>query len=182
MFLIKKYLINKRVMIIMPKSEMNKVTEDTLSAGGILLKFYFDMHNKEEDKLQPILVDLINEHLLKERGVVYCYGTIEEPIKIEGLYSTSATVTILFKNIRSAIMVVFNYAPVGIEFIEPTKAIIIKPADVQGMLMDISQTADNYSRYMLQNVLTEEQRTKLSKDISKRVEHGKQMIDDKGSE
>ena len=164
-------------MVIMLKSEINKLTEENISAGGVLLKFYFDMQNKEKDKLQPLLVDLINERLLKEKGVVFCYGTIEEPLEFEGLYSTSAAVTILFGNIRSAIMAVFRYAPVGIELIQPTRSISIKPSDVQGMLMDISQTADNYSRYILQSVLTEEQRQNLNKDISKRIEHGKQLID-----
>lgn len=161
----------------MLKSEMNKLTEDTISAGGVLLRFYFDMQNKDKDKLQPLLVDLINERLLKEKGVVYCYGAIEEPLEFEGLYSTSATVTILLENMRSAIMVVFRYAPVGIELIQPIRAISMKASDVQGMLMDISQTADNYSRYILQSVLTEEQRQNLNKDILKRAEHGKQLIE-----
>jgi len=164
-------------MVIMLKSEMQKLTEENISSGGILLRFYFDMQNKEKEKLQPLLVDLINERLLKEKGVVYSYGVIEEPLEIEGLYSTSATVTILFKNIRSAIMVVFRYAPVGIELIKPIRSVSINPGDIQGMLMDISQTADNYSRYILQSVLTEEQRQNLNKDISNRIEHGKQLID-----
>ncbi len=160
----------------MPKSEVQKVTDEKVNAGGVLLRLYFDMHSKEKDKLQPLLVDLINNHLLKEPGVVYCYGSIEDPLEIEGVFTTSATATVLFENVRSAITMVFRYAPVGIEVMQPTKDIMLKIADLQAILMDISQTASNYSKYIVQNVMTEEQRTALANDIEKRSQKGKEDI------
>ncbi len=161
---------------------MDNVTEDKISKGGILLKFYFDIKNKDKEKLQPLLVDLVNEHLLKENGVVYCYGAIEEPIEMDGLYSTSGTVTVLFESLRYAAVVVFRYAPAGIELIRPTKGINLKPSDMQGLLMDLSLISNDYSAYILQNVLTVEQREQLSKSIEDRIEHGKTMMDNNKSE
>ncbi len=162
----------------MPKTDVQKVTDDKINSGGILLKLYFDMHSKDKEKLQPLLVDLVNNRLLKEPGVVYCFGAIEEPLEIEGMFTTSATVTVLFENVRSAITMVFRYAPVGIEMMQPTKDMNLKPSEVQSILMDISQTASNYSKYILQNVMSDEQRTSLAKDIDSRTEEGKRHMQD----
>ena len=64
----------------MAKSEVDKVTEEKIARGGVLVKFYFDMQHKDKEQLQPLMTDLINNHLMKEKGVVYCYGAIEEPL------------------------------------------------------------------------------------------------------
>ncbi|MGD0510687.1 MAG: hypothetical protein ABSA33_02495, partial [Candidatus Micrarchaeaceae archaeon] len=72
----------------MAKSDVDKVTDEKIAKGGILVKLYFDMQDKDKDKLQPLLVDLVNERLMKEPGVVYCYGAVEEPLEHEGIYIT----------------------------------------------------------------------------------------------
>ena len=33
----------------MAKSEMDRITEEKIAAGGILAKFYFDIQNEEKD-------------------------------------------------------------------------------------------------------------------------------------
>ena len=65
----------------MAKSDVEILTEEKLAKGGVLAKLYFDMQHKQSDQLQPLLVELINEHLLKEKGVIYCFGAIEEPLE-----------------------------------------------------------------------------------------------------
>ena len=52
----------------MAKSDVEKVTEEKVAKGGVLVRMYFDMQHEEKDKLQPLLVDLINERLMKEPG------------------------------------------------------------------------------------------------------------------
>lgn len=163
----------------MLKSEMDKITEEKIQNGGVLLKFYFDMKNKDKEKLQPLLVDLVNEHLLKENGVVYCYGSIEEPIEMDDLYSTSAMVTVLFESLRHSAVVAFRYAPAGIELINPSKGINLDPSNIQGLLMDLSQISNDYSAYILQNVLTVEQRAQLGSSIEDRIKHGQTLMDEK---
>ena len=67
--------------------------------GGVLVKLYFDIQDKDKDKLQPLMTDLINNRLLKSNGVVYCYGKILDPIGKDDLYITSAIVTVLTDSI-----------------------------------------------------------------------------------
>ena len=78
------------------------------------------MQDSSKEKLQPLLVDLVNERLMKENGVVYCYGSVEEPLEKQGVWITSATVTILFESARPLMGIAFHYAPAGIEILKPT--------------------------------------------------------------
>ena len=53
----------------MAKSDVDKLTEEKIEQGGVLARLYFDMQSKNREEIQPALVELINEHLLKEKGV-----------------------------------------------------------------------------------------------------------------
>ena len=57
----------------------------------------------------------------------------------------------------------------------------LKPSEVQSILMDISQTASNYSKYILQNVMSDEQRAALANDIDSRTEEGKKHMQEGSS-
>ncbi len=161
----------------MVKSELEKITHGKLLQGGILVKMYFDMQNQEKEKLQPLLVDLINEHLLKEKGVVYCYGAIEEPIKLNELYSTSAEVTILFENIFPLVNIAFNYTPIGLEILKPDKEFVLKMSQLQSLILEISNISTNYSRYILQKVLKPDDLALITKEIENRIEMGKKVME-----
>ncbi|MDE1834823.1 MAG: hypothetical protein KGH64_05815, partial [Candidatus Micrarchaeota archaeon] len=119
----------------MAKSEFEEVTQKTIRNGGILTKLYFDMQSEKEEELQPLMTDLINNRLLKAPGVVYCFGSIEKPMKLDDIYSTSAIVTALFKDLGAAVNVVFNFAPAGIEVIEPEGHYTMKISDLNGVLV-----------------------------------------------
>jgi len=168
----------------MAKTELEKVTEEKIAKGGVLAKLYFDMQHKEKDKLQPLLVDLINERLLKERGVIYCYGVIEEPFEREGVFVTSAIVTVLFENFFSIVGVVFRYAPAGVEILEPEKDMRFKIHELQSMLMDLSQISVDYSKYILERVLKPEDLKTLTEELENRTLIGKKFLEkqDKGGD
>ena len=161
----------------MPKSDVDRVTEEKLAKGGVLVKLYFDMQNSERDKLQPLLVDLINERLLKEKGVVYCFGSVEEPLEKDGTYITSATVTALFDSFIPLIGVAFRYSPAGIEILKPTGSMTFKTFELQSILMDLSQISMDYSKYILEKVLKPEDIEKIKGQIENRIEIGKKMMD-----
>ncbi len=163
----------------MAKSEMDRITEEKIAAGGILAKFYFDIQNEDKEKLQPLLVDLINQRLLKEPGVVYCYGTIEEPIKKDKYYITSAAVNVLFSSIKTLVPIVFKYAPIGIEVLKPQKEIRLNLWDLQAMLMDVSQMSTEYSRYILEKVLSPEDIKIINQEMENRKELGKRLMEKK---
>ncbi len=165
----------------MNKPELNELTDQTIGKGGILAKLYFDMESEKEDDLQPIMTDLINNRLLKSTGVVYCYGAVDEPIKIESTnsYSTSAIVTVLFKDIGSLMNVAFNFAPAGIEILRPEKELRMKTKELQSLLLDLAQISLNYSQYILSRVLNKEDYEKVLKEMKNREELGRKVISEK---
>ncbi|MGI0100787.1 MAG: hypothetical protein ACREBH_03685 [Candidatus Micrarchaeaceae archaeon] len=163
----------------MPKSDVDKVTEEKIAKGGLLVKFYFDMQSEDKEKLQPILVDLINERLMKEKGVVYCFGSVEEPLEKGGIWITSAIVTVLFDSFVPLIGISFRYAPAGIEILKPMNEISFKMFELQAMLMDLSQISLDYSKYILEKVLKPEDLEKIRGQLENRAETGKKILEKK---
>ena len=163
----------------MAKNELDKVTEEKIAKGGVLAKLYFDMQHPDKDKLQPLLVDLINQRLLKEKGVVYCYGMINEPMEKDKLFITSAIVTVLTENFFSMANIAFNYSPAGVEILQPHKEIVMRPHELQTYLMDLSAMSLNYSKYILEKVMKREDIQKISTEIENRIELGKKMMEKK---
>ncbi len=166
----------------MAKNDVERVTEEHISNGGVLVKFYFDMQHKEKDKLQPILADLINERLMKEKGVVYCYGSIEEPLEQQGAWITSAMVTVLFDSFAPIVGIAFKYAPAGVEILKPLNQITLKTHEMQSMLMDLSQISMDYSKYILERVLKPEDIDAIHSQINNRAELGKKLLEKKDDE
>lgn len=163
----------------MAKSEVDKVTEERIAKGGVLARLYFDVQHQERDKLQPLLVDLVNNRLMKEKGIVYCYGSVEEPLEKDGTFITSATVTVLFEGFPPMIAIAFRYAPAGIEILRPEKEMRFTVSELQSLLMDVSQISLEYSNFILQKVLKPEDVATIKKQLENRAELGKKMLDKK---
>ncbi|MEM0154233.1 MAG: hypothetical protein QW814_00140 [Methanothrix sp.] len=166
----------------MGKSEVEKLTDEKIAKGGVLVKFYFDMQHKDKDKLQPLMADLINERLMKEKGVVYCYGSIEEPLKRDDVYTTSAMVTVLFESFFPLIGVAFNYAPAGVEVLRPEKEMRFSTAELQSLILELSQISVTYSKYILEHVMKPDEIDSLSKSMETRAEVGKKFLGKKDDE
>lgn len=166
----------------MAKSEVEELTKKTVQKGGLLVKLYFDMQSENKGDLQPLMTDLLNNNLMKAPGVVYCYGAIEEPIKMENMFSTSATVVMLLKDIGSLIKTVFRYPPAGVEIMKPEAEYNIKMSDLQAVLIDVAQTAVDYSQYIMERVLTKEDFERVKKDLKNREELGKRLLEKKHGE
>ena len=163
----------------MAKTDVDRVTDEKVAKGGVLVRFYFDMQHKEKDKLQPLMVDLINERLLKEKGVVYCFGAIEEPIERKGIFITSATVTVLFETFVPLVSVAFKYSPAGIEILKPSNEMKFRVSELQSILMDLSQISLDYSKYMLERVMKPEDIQSVEQQLANRFELGKKLIEKK---
>ncbi|MGC8669760.1 MAG: hypothetical protein ACP5TL_01240 [Candidatus Micrarchaeia archaeon] len=161
----------------MSKSELEELTDEKVSKGGILVKLYFDMQNTDKEKLQPLMTELINEHLMKETGVVYCYGSIDEPIENKGVYITNAVVTMLIENIVPLVGIALRYSPAGIEVLRPSKEVVLKISNLQSLLMDLSMFSLEYSKYVLEKVLKPEDIANINKQIENRLEIGKKLME-----
>ncbi len=163
----------------MPKSEMDEITEKTVARGGILAKMYFDMQSEQPGDLQPLMAELINNRLMKSQGVVYCYGSIDEPIKLDNIYSTNAIVTILLKDLGALINAAFNFTPAGVEILRPEKEYVEKISDLQSLMLDIAQISVSYSKYILEKALSKEDYEKVMRDIKSRELLGRRLLEKK---
>jgi hypothetical protein len=161
----------------MAKSEIDEVTAKVLAKGGVLVKFYFDMHSKEESGLQPVMADLINNRLMKTAGMVYCYGSIDEPIKSEDMFSTTAIVTALVDTLENLVQIVFTFAPAAVEVVKPTGDYVVKQSQLQSLLVSMASISMNYSQYILSNTLSKEDLEKVKGDIKSREELGRKIMD-----
>ncbi len=161
----------------MEKSELEEMTNRTIKNGGILAKLYFDMQSEKPEDLQPLLADLINNNILKSPGVIYCYGSIEEPIKLENMYSASAAVVVLFKDLGALINVSFAYAPAGVEVLKPEKELVLKSSEIQSIALDVANVSIQYSQYILSKVLGKEDFEKIQQNIKAREELGRKLIE-----
>ncbi len=161
-------------------NQVDEVTDKTINEGGILAKLYFDMHGKDKDGLQLLLTDLVSEKLLKASGVVYAYGSIEEPIELEpGLYSTMAIVTTLFKDLKSLLMVAFTFSPAGIEVLRPEKIYELPISKIHDIVLDLSSISLSYSEFILKNVLSKEDYEKIEKEMELRKKSIKEFLSPK---
>ncbi len=161
----------------MAKSDVDRLTEEKVGKGGLLARLYFDMQSRNREEIQPALVELINEHLLKEKGVVYCYGMVDEPLEKEGVFITSAIATVLVETFNTLVNIAFNYSPAGIEILKPEREVYFKPAELQSMLLDISQISLNYSKYVLEKVLKPEDLVKITAQLENRKLIGKKLME-----
>lgn len=163
----------------MSKSEVEEVTQKALAKGGILAKVYVDMQSEKSDDLQPLMADLINNRLLKTPGVLYCFGAIDEPIKLEKTYTTSAALTVLFQDLWSLVYVAFLFTPAGIEILKPDREYVLKSGDMQGLLLNVAQVSMEYSNYILERVLKKEDYDKVMANAKNREELGRKLLEKK---
>jgi hypothetical protein len=160
----------------MAKSDVTEVTQKTLKSGGLLTKLYFDMQSEKSEDLQPLMTDLINNRLMKSPGVVYCFGSIDEPMKLQDVYSTNAIVTVLFTDIGALINMIFNFSPVGIEVLKPEGEYVVKISALNAVLVSLSQISSEYSKYILTKVLTKEDLDKINLNLKGREEAGRRLL------
>lgn len=160
----------------MAKSEVEEVTHKTLQKGGLLVKIYFDMASEKKEDLQPLMVDMINNRLLKTPGVVYAHGAIEDPIKTNDVYTTSSILTVLVNDFKVLVNICFMFSPAGIEILKPDRDYTLKINDMQAILLSLSQIAADYSQYILTKVMSKEDMEKMKRDMANREALGKRLL------
>jgi hypothetical protein len=160
----------------MANQEMQEVTDKTLRSGGLLAKLYFDMQSEKEEDLQPLMTDLLNNRLLKAPGVVYGFGSIAEPIKLDNIYSTNAMVTVLFNDLGALVDVVFNLSPIGIEILKPQGEYVIKSPILNSLMIRLSEISAEYNKYILTRVLSGKELEDVKESLKSREEQGKRLL------
>jgi len=159
-------------------NEAERLKKETIEKGGVLAKFYFDVHSNNKDILKNLMLELISNNILKEEGVVYAYGSIDEPIENNGLFSTNAEVTILAKSFIPLLNLAIKYSPFGVEIIEPYQK-SFNAQELQDILLRVSEISSTFAQYVLDKVLTPEEKEELNKKILNRSELAKKFFQNK---
>lgn len=153
-----------------------EVTKEVIEKGGVLLNLYFDVHGKEKEKVEGLLVDLA-DRILKEKGVVYAVGEIERAMDFgDGLYSAAIKLKVLAKSFNDVVRICMLYGPMGIEILEPNE-LKLKLYEMQDILMDVSQMSYEFTTAMLYRVLSDEEKIDLQRKIDLRAKFGKEILE-----
>ncbi len=157
------------------KKSAAEVTDEAIAEGGYLTLLYFDLHAKTSDEAKNLMVGFISK-LTKENGVVYAVGEIDAPLEKEGLFSTWAEVKLLADSFATLVRIASQYSPIGVEIIRPDR-VSLTLGDAQGCLLDISQTSQNFTRMIMERVLSKEEAEEYQKKMLSRAELGRKLIE-----
>ncbi len=156
------------------EAELKHLISEACTKGAIHAKLFIDAHGPEKKPTEDVLVELIAS-LTKEKGVLFCKGEIESSMETEKLYSAFSTIEIVTANFNHLVNIFLKYAPASIELIEPHDKITISAQEAQDILLDASQNTQQYSSFVLQSSMTEEQKADFQERLKRKAEHGAKM-------
>ena len=157
------------------QKSVDQITDNAISDGGYLALVYFDLHAKTADEVKNIMVGFIGK-LTREKGVIYAVGEIDSPMEKEGLFSTWAEVKLLASDFATLVRVAAQYSPIGVEILRPDK-VELALGDAQGVLLDVSQTSQNFTRMIMERMLSKEEVESYRAKMSSRAELGKKLLE-----
>ncbi|MCX8195366.1 MAG: hypothetical protein N3G22_04660 [Candidatus Micrarchaeota archaeon] len=157
------------------KKSIEEITDEAIANGGYLVLLYFDLHAKTEEETKNIMVGFI-ARLTKEKGVIYALGEIDKPIERDGVWSTWAEVKLLAEDFATLGRIASQYSPIGIDILRPEK-VELSLGEAQGLLLDISQTSQNFTRLIMERVLSDSEREEYKKKLEARAELGKKLLE-----
>lgn len=157
------------------KKSVSEITDEAIADGGYLALVYFDLHAASAEEVKNIMVGFIGK-LTKEKGVLYAVGEIDSPVGKDGLFSTWAEVKLLAQDFAALVRIASQYSPIGIEILRPDK-VELTIGDAQGALLDISQTSQNFTRMIMERVLSKGEAEEYKKKMESRAELGKRLLE-----
>ena len=160
------------------KKSVDEITDEAIKGGGYLAKVYFDLHAKSAEEVKNIMVGFIAK-LTKEPGVIYAVGEIDKPVGKDGLFSTWAQVKLLAQDFTTLVKIATQYSPIGFEILRPGE-VRLSLGEAQGALLDISQTSLNFTRMIMERMLSKEEKEEYQKKMQQRAELGKALLEKKG--
>ena len=162
----------------MPKEKsVEEMTDDAVREGGYLAMVYFDLHGTTSEAVKNLMVGFIGK-LTREQGVIYAVGEIDQPMEKEGVFSTWAEVKLLASDFSTLVRIASQYSPIGIEILRPD-SVKMTLGEAQGALLDISQTSQNFTKMIMERMLTDEDKKQYATKIAQRTELGKKLFEKK---
>jgi len=157
------------------EKSIDELTDEAIENGGYLCRVYFDLHAKSADEVRNLMVGFISR-LTKETGVIYAVGEIDSPLERDGVHSTWAEVKLLAQDFPTLVRIAAQYSPIGIEIARPGR-VSLSLGDAQGILLDVSQASQNFTRTIMERVLSKEEREEYAKKMLSRAELGKKLLE-----
>jgi len=157
------------------QKDVEKLMEEAIKVGAVKAVLYFDAQGTDKEALQNTLIDLVSR-LTKEKGVLYCTGEIAGAVEAneKGVYSTYGEVNILTKTFADLHNIALTYGPISIEIIEP-REVKLGLEEAQTVLLDASQSSQDFVKYIMEKTLKPEEREKYLEQVKRRAELGKAL-------
>ncbi|MEM4633600.1 MAG: hypothetical protein QW275_00410 [Candidatus Anstonellaceae archaeon] len=159
----------------MEKKSIDQITDEAIAEGGYLVMLYFDLHANTAEEVKNLMVGFIGK-LTKEKGVIYAVGEIDKPMEKDGIFSTWAEVKLLSEDFSTLVRIATQYSPIGVEILKPDH-VSLTLGEAQGILLDISQTSQNFTRMIMERVLSKEEAEEYKKKMLSRAELGKKLLE-----
>ena len=159
------------------KKSVDEITDDAIKEGGYLAMVYFDLHGPTSDEVKNIMVGFLGK-LTHEVGVIYAVGEIDQPVEKGGMFSTWAEVKLLAKDFSTLVRIATQYSPIGIEILRPNE-VRLPLGEAQGVLLDISQISLNFTRMIMERVLSKEEVEVYKQKMAQRSELGRKLLEKK---
>ena len=155
-------------------NNVEKTTSKTIKEGGVLAVLYFDIHTRSKEKAQELGAGFVQQ-LLKEPGVVYAVGEIDEPVQDDDLFSTYVQVKILVKSFSGLVNICAIHSPFNVEILKPDE-IVLPLNSAHDTLMNISTVTSDYKKYILERVTKPEEMERYKKILEAKAELGKKIL------
>ena len=159
-------------------AEMKKFEElknNVIHDGGYFVHYYFDMHSQNAEGLQNIMTGFVAK-LTKEPGVRMAVAEVDQPLKRDDTFSTTAKVSMLISDFTTLTRLTMSYTPIAIEVEEPLDA-KIDAGELQGALMGISGTTQHFTQHIMEKGMDEGQKKKFEDIMKRKAEFGKKIRD-----
>lgn len=153
--------------------ELEELIDKATKEGAVYAILHFDAHGKDKEAVKHSLVDFVGR-LTKEPGVIYCKGNIEESIEYHELYSSYTEVEIIVDSFSTLVRIAVKYGPIAVEIEKPDE-IKLTIEEAQGLVLDVSQAAQDYTTFILKKTLKPEERKNIELQLKRRAEIGKML-------
>jgi len=154
--------------------DVDKLTKETLGKGGVLALLYFDLHGSSKDMVQSLGVGFVDK-ILKEPGVIYALGEINEPLEKEKLFSTSLEVKLLAKDFATLAKLCADHSPFSIEILRPDR-LELPVEKAHELLVHLSNTTYEYKKYILERVAKPEEAERYKQSLKNKLEIGRKLL------
>ncbi|MEW5995983.1 MAG: hypothetical protein AB1657_00095 [Candidatus Micrarchaeota archaeon] len=163
----------------MQEKDIGRLIDKTVKDGGVLALLYFDLHGTPKDALQKLGVGFVQK-VLREQGVLYASGEIDEPMEREGIFSTTVEIKVLTKDLLSLARLCAQHSPFSVEVLRPEEFALSVP-ELHELLMFIGATTHDYRKYIMEKVASLEEKERYKKSLEQRMRMGEKLMEKKGA-